>query len=456
MTGNQLFESLQYLDDALVEESEARPANKTVRLRWAAAAAVVVVIAGAALALPRLRKPEPGGVSGTEVFFTQLPQKAKGDPQPGGVPQPVGVPGPDAATAAPEPDGLAWNDLDRSRKSIGTDVAGVAMVSEPLTKAQTAACAPEILEAWMAQFDGCAAYYLKDGAGGLAYIELSVVNAAWGGTCTVHIKDRDTPDPASCFVVAPLETDKVEHIGGLTYRAYRLRYEMYPSEPWTELTVEFEKENVAYTLRANIPAARSELAEADLRDLLLCYAGTHNAPDLSQFVCGEHLLRDEELSFAEALADPDFGAYLPASGPEGFEPVQMRRYQLDDSVNYLLAFWFGTRGELVWQIKPADTDDMARVVDPEKPETYDWNRYPVPWSAYAARENWLTIENPVFRAADLTLELIAARVHEGDEGVCMCRFGVLFESGVLVEINAKDVSVAWIREALMGIVQSQS
>ncbi len=454
MTGNQLFESFQFLDDALVEASEARPAGKTVWLRWGAAAAAVVLIAGAALALPRLRKPQPGGVPGTEVFFTQLPQKAKGDPQPGGVPQPVGVPGPDAML--PEGVGSAalhWNDLDESRRGVGADTAGVLMVSEPLIKAQTAACAPEILEAWMAQFDGYAAYFLKDGAGGLAYIELSVVNAAWGGTCTVHIKDRDTPDPASCFVVAPLETDKVEHIGGLTYRAYRLRYEMYPAEPWTELTVEFEKENLEYTLHANVPETRAELAEADLLDLLLCYAGTHNTPDLSQFVCGEHLLRDEELSFAEATADPDFGAYLPAAGPEGFESAQMRRYQMDDSVNYLLAFWFRDRGNLTWTVKQADAEDMARVVDPEKPESYDWNRYPVPWSAYAARENWLTIENPVFRAEDLTPERIGARVHEDDEGLPMCRFGVLFDSGVLVEVNAKDVSAAWIRETLEQLAQ---
>ena len=76
MTGNQLFESFQFLDDALVEASEARPAGKTVWLRRGAAAAAVVLIAGAAIALPRLRKPQPGGVPGTEVFFTQPPQSA--------------------------------------------------------------------------------------------------------------------------------------------------------------------------------------------------------------------------------------------------------------------------------------------------------------------------------------------------------------------------------------------
>ena len=93
---------------------------------------------------------------------------------------------------------------------------------------------------------------------------------------------------------------------------------------------------------------------------------------------------------------------------------------------------------------------MMRVVDPEKPETYDWNRYGVPWTAYAAQENWLTIEAPVFRIEDLTPERIAARVHAGDEGLSMCRFGVLYGSGVLVEINAKDVSADWIYGVLTG------
>ena len=312
------------------------------------------------------------------------------------------------------------------------------------------ATGPEIREAWMAQFNGYASYYLHGGAGGLAYIDLTVTNAAWGGTSTVHIRDKDAPEPATCYV-RPLETDKVGSYGGQEYRAYRLTYDIYPSEPWTELTVVFEKENVEYTLSANVPQAQEELAAADLRDLLLCYAGTHSAPDLSAFHCGEHLYRDEELTLAEALADPDFGAYLPAEGPEGFELVQLRRYQLEDTVNYLLAFWFTAGGEqLSWLIKPADADALSRVVDPAEPERYDWNRYGVPWSAYAAQENWLTIENPVFRLGDLTPELIDTRVHAGDEGALMCRFGVLFENGVVIEINAKGIDPDWLYDALTG------
>ena len=459
MTAKQLLHSMQYLDDALLEASDAKPANKAAFLRWGAAAAALVLVAGAVFVLPRLQG--EGGAPGTEVYYTELPQRGEEEPQPvKGEPQPVGVPGPDAVLpAAAEPTVLAWNELDGSREQLATDVAGVVMVSEPLTAAQTAACGPEIREAWMAQFNGYASYYLKDGAGGLAYIDLTVQNAAWGGVSSIHIRDVNTPEPASCYVM-PLETDKVGSIGGQEYRAYRYKYyhgegdpALHPPELWTELTVVFEKENVEYTLSANVPQTQETLAAADLQDLLLCYTGTHSAPDLSAFHCGEHVYRDEDLTPEAALADPDFGAYLPAAGPEGFEQEQLRRYQLDDTVNYLAAFWFKyeNQGSLVWIVKPADTETAARVVDPAAPETYDLSRYGVPWTAYAAQENWLTIENPVFRIGDLTPELIDARVHIGDDGLLLCRLGVLFDDGTVVEINAKDVPAEWLYDRLIQL-----
>lgn len=455
MTSRQLFNSLQYLDDALVEVPDTRPTNKTVWIRWGAAAAVFALIVGAVFALPRLRhngEPQPVGVPGGELNWTEPPQSMAGEPQP------VGVPGADALLPeAAKPTVLAWNELDEARASYQADVAGVAMASEPLTAAQTAACTPEIQEEWMTQFNGIAYYYLKGGAGGLAYIELTLQNAAWGGNSTIRIRDKDTPDPPQCYVQVR-ETDHVGSYGGQEYRAYRLNYlhgegdpATNPPEAWTELTVVFEKENVVYTLYANVPQTQEELAAMDLRDLLLCYAGTHNVPDLSAFHCGEHVYRDEELTFAEGLADPDFGAYLPAAGPEGYDLDMLRRYQLEDTIDYLMAVWFKpqTHGELVWLIKPTDAEGLSRVVDPAEPETYDWNRYPTPWSAYAAQENWLTIENPVFRIDDLTPDLIATRVHIGDEGLAMCRFGVLLESGIIIEINSKDVPAEWIYESII-------
>jgi hypothetical protein len=448
----QLFESLQYLDDALLTKAPAVNSRR-VWLRWGTAVAAFVLVTGAVLALPRLRSggevPAPAAGSG-EVYWTELPQIADETARPI---QPGGVPGPGAAPdAAPVPDVLAWNDVDETRRGIASDVAGVMMVGEPLTGAQIAVCAPEIRLEWMDGFTGFAAYYLKGGAGGLAYIEMTVPHEGVG-TYTVRLRDVNAPEMPSCYPVQG--TDSVGSLGGQAYRAYRLRYfhgegdpAQNPPEAWTEMQVVFEREEVVYTLTAAVPQALEDAAAIDLRDLLLAYAGSHGVPDLGAFHCGEHLCRDDTLTLPEALADPDFGAYLPEEGPEGFGFDFARRYQFEEAENYLMAFWTRGRADLEWLIKPVTAEARSRVVSPEERERYDWNLYPVPWSAYAAQEDWATVENPVFRIGDLSPELIAARVHIGDEGQTMFRFGVLYDSGVLVEVNVRDVPAEWVCEAL--------
>lgn len=463
MTGEQLFESLQYLDDALVEEAPVGNSRR-VWLRWGAAAAAFVLVTGAVLALPRLRSggevPAPAAGSG-EVYWTELPRIADETArpiQPGGVPGPdavpVGVPGTEAG--APVPDILAWNDIDVSER-IAADVAGVMQVAEPLTAAQTAACAPEIRLEWMEEFTGFAAYYLKDGAGGLAYIELTVPSPARNGKCTVRIRDVNAPAYAGC-IMQPQPEEKVGSINGQDYRAYRIRYlhgqgdpKSNPPEDWTELTVRFVKENVEYTLSTDAPASQALQAETELRDLLLAYAGTHNVPDLSAFRCGEYLYRDDDLTLNEALSDPDFGAYLPAAGPEGFEFDFARRYQFEEVSNYLMAYWTQGRAYLQWLAQPVTEEAHSRIVTAAEPERYDLSRYPVPWSTSVPPTLWETVQDPVFRAGELTQALVDARVHTDDEGMPMCRFGVLCDSGVLLEVSAKGVPPEWLYEALTQI-----
>ena len=453
MTSMQLFESLQYLDDALLEETPARSAAPRRRwLGWGVAACLALTVGAAAL----LYLPAPV-MNGRTEPGTASPEQAAGTAETARPVEPGGVPGPGAAPdAAPVPDVLAWNEVDETRRAVAGDVAGVMMVAEPLTEAQRAACSPEIKLEWMGDFDGFADYYLKDGAGGLAYIEMTVTHPGVS-SYTVRLRDADTPEPPSCLSTVR-ETDRAGCYGGQEYRAYRLHYlhgegdpRENPPEAWTEMQVVFEREGVVYTLTAAVPQALEDAAATDLRDLLLAYAGTHAVPDLSAFRCGEYLYRDDTLTLPEALSDPDFGAYLPAEGPEGFKFDFARRYQFEEVADYLLAFWTSGRADLQWLIQPVTAEAQSRVVSPEERERYDWNLYPVPWSAYAKQEDWAAVENPVFRIGDLSMELIAARVHTGDEGQSMFRFGVLYDSGVLVEVNARDVPPAWVYEALTQI-----
>lgn len=427
MTDMQLFEAMQYLDDALLEERPA-PGQRRVWLRRGAAAACLLLAAGAALlALPQLctlpiPTAQPTPVCSSPFPTAQIPASgADGIARPI---QPGGVPGPGASESVPTPDALAWNDIDAARAAerTGADVAGVMMVSEPLTKAQLAACTPEIRLDWMDGFDGFAAYYLKDGAGGLAYIEMKVAHPGVG-EYTVRLRDADTPEAPGCLC-AVRETDHTSFYGGQEYRAYRLRYlhgegdpAETPPEAWSEMQVVFEKEGVVYTLTAAVPEAQELCAAVDLKDLLLAYVGTHSVPDLSRFVCGEYLYRDDTLTLAEALADPDFGAYLPAEGPRGFEFDFARRYQFEEVTDYLMAVWTTGRASLQWLIQPIEEDN------PDTPS--------IPFHA-------------------LTEEAVEALTVTDCDGLPCCRVRVLY-ADVAVRVIARGVTTEWIYRALSRI-----
>ena len=480
MTNMQLLESLQFLDDSVLEESETFAASsgggrRKIWLRWGSAAACLLVIAGVVYAASRRPARETVTVPaapGTEVnFTTPQPQQAMGEPQPGG------VPGTNGATAhaeappaygvdAPVPDILAWNDVDASA-AVQADWAlasGVVMVGERLTREQLAECMPEILLEWMENAEGYASYLLHDGSGGLAYVELKVTNAAWGGTTTVRIRDKDAWQIPTC-VVGQEEDEKVSAWNGMEYRAYRHYYYFgegdpneTPPQPWAELSVKFERENLEYTLLNNVPQTEEQSAALDLRDLLLSYSGTHRVPDLGSYRCGEYVHRDEELSFAEAKADPDYGVHLPLAEPEGFNEVYIRRYQLGRtgealSDDWLLAQWYqsgqsGVTRSLIWRIEPVTEDAKARLVSPSEREKYDFSLYPAEnWYYTVASENRLAVEQPTFRAGELTPELLNARVHYDYDGAALLKFSVLY-FGVLVSIDARGVSPEWIWEAL--------
>ena len=455
MTSIQLFESLQYLDDGLLEETPAVNARR-VWLRWGAAAACALLVAGAVLALPRLKN-EPAPATGGEVYWTPLPQGAAGGAETPRPIQPGGVPGPEAAEAVPVPTVLAWNEVDGAAWTPEADVAGVMQVAEPLTAAQTAECSPEIRLDWMDDFTGYAAYYLKDGAGGLAHIEMKVTDPGVG-TYTVRLRDVNAPEMPSCYPAK--ETDSVGSLNGQEYRAYRMQYyhgegdpALNPPAAWTEMKLVFVRENVEYTLLADVPQTLADAAAIDLRDLLLAYAGSHSVPDLSAFRCGEYLYRDDTLTLPEALADPDFGAYLPAAGPEGFDFDFARRYQFEEVSNYLLAVWMQGRADLEWLVQPLTAEAEERIVDPAEREHYDLSLYSIPWSKSVPSELWMTVQDPVFRIGELTPALVDARIHYGDEGVPACHFSVLYESGIVVRVIAKGVPAAWVYEALTQMRQ---
>ncbi|MBR5708830.1 MAG: hypothetical protein IKX41_05555, partial [Oscillospiraceae bacterium] len=375
---------------------------------------------------------------------------------PGGVPvDRVGVPDtkPSAPPAVmpdgPMPDVLAWNEVEYN----AVDAAmAVAAVSEPLTKEQLAECLPEIMLEWMSNAEGYATYWLMDGSGGLARVELLLTDAERGWTVRVTLTPEDAVR-APAFGIEPDLDERVGAFNGHEYRAYRAYYDDVASgvrRVW--MGADFKKDGIEYSLSTDVAAADELYAAIDLKDVMLAYmTGTHFSPDLSGYKYGEYVLIDRYGTVAEAREDPDYGAYVPMTSPEGLEEDFARRYKFEDGADYLLVSWVGGYNDLQWVATPVTDEALTRVVSPDEREKYDVSLYPIPWSSSVPRENWMTFQDPVFRIGDLTRELVEARAHASDDGPVLAHFSVLYDTGVLVRVVSKGVDPGWLYETLISL-----
>ena len=294
MTKEQLFDSLQYLDDDLLtERGEAKPRGKVwLRRGVAAAAACLVLIVGAVLAYPRWMQTWIQGQQSAEKTIqvqqcgpavtaeqpaptALIGQTAQGEPQPGG------VSGPQADTE-PKPTTLAWTDVKAD--SFRDETANYTPGDEELTAEQLKACMPEILVPWMDDWSGAAHYSLWRDSSTLLFVELTVSNSGWDGHISVYLHSKGGVYPT--YVFSDADHVKKASLNGLEYRAYRWTPVWAGQEEYTLLKLLFEIDDVEYAVYTVAPAANAEQAELDLMQLLLCYAGTHNAPDLSGFRYG--------------------------------------------------------------------------------------------------------------------------------------------------------------------------
>lgn len=451
MTKEQLLESMQYIGDDLLEESEA-PARKR-RSPWpgvAAAAACFVLIAGVYFGRPQPAGGDPAALKGGDQT---PPPDAVRVGVPGDI---VGVPGsvngpamlPDA-----EPTVLAWNELEGAPGADKTMF--FALFGQPLTAEQLAACCPEIRLEWMASLRGVGEYF---GWGELYRVALTASDPACAGEIAVQLRDRDAlRPPASPWDEGWTETPHTAELNGQEYRAYRAEYDKYPGEPYVWMSVVFEKENVEYTLTANVPLESEKQAAVDLKDLLLAYTGTHTVPDLSGFRYGDGVLVDQTLTPEEARADPDFGAYFPRELPEGFAEADIRRYQLADTENFLSAFFTRGQDSLNWQITYLRERDNARLTTAADRENYDLSLYPTPWADSVPPEKREIVESPVFPVGELRAEVVRARCYThrdaGDAPSENIRgFSVLYDGGVLVRVEqVRGVSPDWLYRQLAAL-----
>lgn len=199
------------------------------------------------------------------------------------------------------------------------------------------------------------------------------------------------------------------------------------------------------------PEIPSDINDKDTGESSIESSGKQTSSDTS----GSSDAVSTNLTLDEAYADPDFGSYMPASSPSGFKAEALTRYN-GDGRNYLSATWLNGYKELYWQISYLEETDSARIVAPEDTACYDLTLYSVPLADSIPENLWDIVNDPVFRAEELTLDMVKARsyaVNEaGDTDEYRMNFSVLYEDTV-VRIISKGVSPEWIYEQLTSLIE---
>jgi len=167
-------------------------------------------------------------------------------------------------------------------------------------------------------------------------------------------------------------------------------------------------------------------------------------------------MRHDNLTLDEAIADPDFGAFLPAYIPDGFSFSSAQRL-INQHSNDLMAFWdTGRLNTIMWIVSEPTAHDLAHIVCVTDYEKYDLSLYPIPWMDSVPDEIFQYLMNPVFCAKELTLDTIQRRaVYESGRrdmpSSWRVNFSVLYD-GVVVRINIGGVppEIVWDMLGFMG------
>lgn len=162
---------------------------------------------------------------------------------------------------------------------------------------------------------------------------------------------------------------------------------------------------------------------------------------------------ETQLTLAEARDDPDFGAYMPDAAPSGFAEESVRRYRGENN-DFLSGLWTRGYAELRWQVSYYTERDAARLTGVDEPENYDLARYPIPRADSVPEALREIVNDPIFRAEELTPEAVWARAYRvdeaGDSGGWRMSFSVKYGDRV-VRVTAKGVEPDWVYAQLSAL-----
>ena len=150
-------------------------------------------------------------------------------------------------------------------------------------------------------------------------------------------------------------------------------------------------------------------------------------------------------SLEEARQEADFAPYLPASAPAGYGEFEgMLSYQ-EGVRNTLFLRWSRGYSDVTVRVSlPESGTPQGEPVDLSNRAAYDVRLYSIPWCDSVPEEYRETVDNPIFRAQDMTREIIAARSRSyqdaGDIDGPRINFTIRYSDGTEAEYTSKGLS----------------
>ena len=160
----------------------------------------------------------------------------------------------------------------------------------------------------------------------------------------------------------------------------------------------------------------------------------------------DHLLANDNIpawreeDFAtldQARQEAEFAPYLPTAAPEDYAAYTGNKdfcghlsYQ-EGAQNTLWVRWSRGYDDVEVRVYRARNLSCA-MADPDNPASYDLRLYDIPWSESVPQAYRESVNNPTFRAEDMSLALVEARGRVKDTGAIRYSFQVLHPDGTVV------------------------
>lgn len=163
---------------------------------------------------------------------------------------------------------------------------------------------------------------------------------------------------------------------------------------------------------------------------------------------------NQYLSLEEAYNYKSLGQFLPRVLPEGFQIENAYIFE-DEIKERLIVTWMKDTDYIDFKVSIASEKDLNRVVDVDDTEKYDLSEYSIFFQDYTNEEMRNILEEPLFKAKELSEAIIHARSYkieeEEDTEGNRTQFGVLYDNNIVVEVTSKGVSVQEIYDMFESI-----